>query len=294
MGRFTRMISDDGSAVISAVDSTDIVQKIYEYHNSTPVVSAALGRLATACSLIGYSLKNKEDKITLTIKGKGPCGSLVAVSGYDGNVKAYVDNPNVNLPLNSIGKLDVKNCIGAEGFLTVIKDIGLKEPYIGRVPLVSGEVAEDITGYFAQSEQIPTVCGLGVLVETDLSIKAAGGFLIQLLPFANEGCIDIIEKNLKDIKPVSTMIDEGISPSEICNVLFKGLNPQVLEESSVEYKCDCNRIRIERTLKSLKENDLREMIDEDHGCEVCCQFCNEKYIFSETELKNILQKKLFK
>ena len=284
MGKLVRMISDDGSVMACAIDSTDIVAEIEHIHQTSAVVTAGIGRLTTAASMMGYSLKGEDDTLTLRMNGNGATGSLIAVANSKGNVKAYVQNPVVEIPLNQYGKLDVKGAIGSDGFLSVIKDMGLKEPYVGQVPIVSGEVAEDITSYFATSEQTPTVCGLGVLVNPDLTVKAAGGYLIQLLPFADETCIETIEENMKTIEAVSTMIDKGVTPTQICELLLKGLSPNLLEDATVLYQCDCSKERIEKALISVGKEELQAMKDEQDGCEVCCHFCNCKYQFSGTDL----------
>lgn len=291
MGKLTRMISKDGSVMVCAVDSTDICGEIERIHQTSAVVTAALGRLTTAASIMGYNLKSEGDSLTLRIKADGPTGTLTAVSDWHGNVKASVDNPIVEIPLNPQGKLDVRGAVGTNGALCVIRDLGLKEPYVGQVPLISGEIAEDITNYYATSEQIPTVCGLGVLVNPDLTVRAAGGYLIQLLPFADENCIGVIEQNLKEALPVSAMIDSGMSPLDICRALLNHLDPDVLEEDSVAYKCDCNRKRVEKILQSLERKELVDMHDEDDGCEVCCHFCNTKYNFSAEELQMLIARK---
>lgn len=288
MGKLVRMISHDGAVMACAIDSTDIVARIERTHKTSAVVSAAVGRLTTAASIMGYSLKGKDDTLTLRINGGGETGSIIAVANSMGNVKAYVQNPIVELPLNNYGKLDVKGAVGTVGFLSVVKDLGLKEPYVGQVPIFSGEIAEDITSYFALSEQTPTVCGLGVLVNPDLTIKAAGGYLIQLLPFADEACIQAIEKNINNIDSVSTMIDNGVTPKEICERLLNGLEPDLLETAEVFYKCDCNQIRIEKALISVGEKELQAMIDEEDGCEVSCHFCNKKYKFSSEALSKLI------
>lgn len=290
MNNLVRAISEDGSVMACALNSTQIVSEIEKIHKTSAVTTAGLGRLATATSMMGYMLKSESDKLTLKINGEGPAGTLLCVANSSGNVKAYIQNPIVEIPLNSDGKLDVKGAIGTDGMLNVIRDLGLKEPYIGQVPIVSGEIAEDITNYYATSEQTPTVCGLGVLVNKDLSVKAAGGFLVQLLPFADEACIDTIEKNISNLKPVSTMYDEGMTSLEVVNLLLKDLNPSVLDESNVEYKCDCNRKRVERTLMSIGKKELIDMKNEQKECEVCCHFCNNKFLFNENELSELIEK----
>lgn len=289
MGRLIRALSDDGSVMACAINSTDIVAEIEKIHQTSAVVTAGLGRLATAGSMMGYMLKGENDTLTLRMNGGGATGSLIVSSNSQGNVKAFVENPVVELPLNQYGKLDVKGAVGSNGFLSVIKDMGLKEPYVGQTPIVSGEIAEDITSYYAISEQTPTVCGLGVLVNPDLSVRAAGGYLVQLLPFADEKCIDILEENIRNIPSVSSMIDDGMSPEDIINVLLKGLSPNVLEDISTAYKCDCSRDRIQRALLSIGKKELIAMRDEDGKSEVCCHFCNKKYHFNHDDLTTLIE-----
>lgn len=291
MGKLVRMISEDGSVMACALDSTDIANEIERVHQPSAVVTAALGRLATAVSMMGFSLKGENDTITIRVDGGGPAGRLIAVSDSSGNVKACADQNVVEIPLNAAGKLDVKGAVGTDGFLSVIKDLGLKEPYIGQTPLISGEIAEDITNYYAVSEQIPTVCGLGVLVNPDLTVRAAGGFLVQLLPFADEACIDVLEENLKTLPPVSAMFERGDSPEKICETLLAGLNPNILEETATAYRCDCSEARAERTVRSLPVEDLQEILDEDKGCEICCHFCGAKYSFTEEQLSDMIEAK---
>ncbi len=289
MGILKRAISADASVVAMAVDTTDIVSEIEKIHKTSAVTTAALGRLTTAASMIGYSLKNKDDSVTLRLDGKGPSGALIAVSDYMGNVKSYIQNPVVEIPLNKHGKLDVAGAVGTDGTLSVIKDIGLKEPYSGMIPLVSGEIAEDVAAYFATSEQVPTVCGLGVLVNPDLSVNCAGGYLIQLLPFAGDAVIDQIEKNVNTLKPVTQMMSDGITMEELVLKLLDGLDPNILDEASVEYRCDCSSERVSRALISLGKEELTSMIEENaekNKCtEVQCHFCNKIYSFTAEELK---------
>ncbi|MBQ8598558.1 MAG: Hsp33 family molecular chaperone HslO, partial [Oscillospiraceae bacterium] len=241
MGKLVRTISHEGGVICIAVDSTDAIAKMEQIHKTSAVITAAEGRLLTAASIMGTLLKSKEDSITLRMEGNGPVGHLIAVSDGSGNVKGYMTNPVVELPLNSKGKLDVASAVGNNGFLYVIRDMGMKEPYIGQVPIVSGEIAEDITSYYALSEQIPTVCGLGVLVNQDLSVKAAGGFMVQLLPGATDEEIDRLEANIAALKPVSQMIEEGMTPQEIAFKVLDGFEPEVLDEYSMDYVCDCSR-----------------------------------------------------
>lgn len=284
MGKIVRTISADASVVATAFDAKDVVAEIERIHKPSAVVTAALGRLSIAASLIGMGLKNKEDTVTVRMNGNGPCGTLIAVADSFGNVKSYVGNPIVEIPLNNLGKLDVKGAVGTEGTLTVIKDLGLREPYTGQIPIVSGEIAEDIATYFAISEQIPTVCGLGVLVNPDLTVAAAGGYLIQLLPFADEKVIDIIENNIKSLPSVTEMLSSGVTVEEMALKVLDGLTPNVLDDFSAEYKCDCSKERVERALISIGRNDLKEMAAENDNTEVCCHFCDKKYSFSSEEL----------
>lgn len=284
MGILKRAISKDASAVSMALDATDIVNEIEKIHQTSAVVTAALGRLSIAASMMGFGLKGKDDSISLKIDGGGPAGMLIAVSDGMGNVKSYVQNPVVEIPLNSVGKLDVAGAVGKDGTLTVSKDLGLKEPYCGMVPIVSGEIGEDIANYFVSSEQVPTVCGLGVLVNPDLSVKCAGGFLIQLLPFADENCISTIESNVSKIKSVTDLFSSGKKPEEIALELLEGLEPNLLDESNPEYKCDCSRERTERILAGLGSDELKKLADEQPVTEVCCHFCGKKYTFSSDEL----------
>ena len=238
-------------------------------------------------SLLGFGLKGKDDSITLRINGGGPAGSLIAVSDSFGNVKAYIQNPIVEIPLNEMGKLDVRGAVGTDGTLSVIKDLGLKEPYSGQVPIVSGEIAEDITSYLAGSEQVPSVCALGVLVNPDLSVAQAGGFLIQLLPFAPDEAIDVIEKNINSMQSVTKLLSSGMTAEEISMKALEGLDPNVLDDFEVNYKCDCSRERVKRALVSLGKEQLED-IAKDEKTEVKCHFCDKSYNFSSDEIKALI------
>lgn len=290
MGELVRAISENGGVVAFAIDSTDIVSQMERIHRTSAVVTAGLGRLLTAASLMGSLLKNEEDSITLRIKGNGPAGSLIAVSDYKGNVRGYVENPIVELELNKFGKLDVSGAIGKEGTLSVVKDIGLKDPYVGQIPLVSGEVAEDITAYYANSEQIPTACGLGVLVAPDLSVISAGGYIIQLLPGTTDEEITQIEENIRKMPPVSTMLKDKKTPEDICKMALEGFNPEVLDRMNCSYKCNCSRERVEKALISLGKDELNAMADENITQKVNCHFCNKIYRFNSQELRNLVEK----
>lgn len=287
MGNLVRCISTDGTLTVMAIDSTDIVNEAVRIHNTTPVASAALGRLLTGASLMGSVLKGKEDSVTLRLKGDGPLGSLIAVSDSLGNVRGYVQNNHVDLPLNSKGKLDVSSAVGKHGDLTVIKDLGLKEPYVGQTPIVSGEIAEDITYYYFTSEQTPTVCALGVLVDRDYSIKKAGGFIVQLLPTAYDDTIDLVEECIKDIEPVTTLLQK-MNIEELCHHVLSKFELEVLDTASPVYKCNCSRERVERALISTGIESLKELA-EDENTEVCCQFCDKKYNFSSSDIKKLIR-----
>ncbi|MBC2870613.1 Hsp33 family molecular chaperone HslO [Bittarella massiliensis] len=287
MGRVLRAISENGGVVMTAIDSTDVVARAEQIHESSAVVTAALGRLLTAASIMGCGLKGKEQSVTLRLSGGGPAGNVIAVSDAWGNVRGTVSQPVVELPLNPYGKLDVGGAVGRDGTLTVIRDTGMKDPYVGSVPLVSGEVAEDVTAYYAASEQIPTVCALGVLVNPDLTVRAAGGFLVQLLPGALEEEIEQLEGNLKELPSVTQMLEGGMSLEQIIERVLDGFAPNILDEFPVEYRCNCSRQRVEKALLSLGNEELQEMIDEGEPVEVCCHFCERKYNFTQEELKNL-------
>lgn len=290
MAKVVRTISADASVTATAIDAKDIVSRIEEIHKTSAVVTAALGRLSIAASLMGMGMKNTSDSLTLRMNGNGPTGALIAVADGLGNVKSYVVNPVVEIPLNKYGKLDVAGAVGRDGTLSVVKDMGLKEPYCGQVPIVSGEIAEDIANYYAVSEQTPTVCGLGVLVNPDLTVRAAGGFLIQLLPFAEDRVIDILEKNINDLPSVTQMLDSGVTAEQMAMRVLEGLEPNILDSFDCEYRCDCSREKVEKALISVGKTELNRMADEDESTEVCCQFCDKKYNFSSDEIRELAQK----
>lgn len=288
MKNLIRMISDDGQLSVMAVDSTNIVSDMRRIHSTSKVCSAALGRLLTAASLMGSMLKGKEDSLTVKINGNGPCETVLAVSDSCGNVRGYIGNAKVQLPLNEKGKLDVKGAVGTEGSLTVIKDLGLKEPYVGQTRIVSGEIAEDITSYYAVSEQIPTVCALGVLVDPDTeNIICSGGFIIQLLPYAQEETIAKLEKDLESVKPVTAMLFDGMNPEEICRAVLKSFKLEKLDDAEVEYRCTCSRERVAKALIATGKDGLSEMA-QDEVTEVVCNFCNKKYHFPKDEILALL------
>lgn len=290
MGKIIRCISQEGDLTVMAVESTDMVQRAHEIHSTSKVASAALGRLLTAASMMGAVLKGADSSITLRINGGGPVGSVIAVSDSTGNVRGYIGDASVELPLNKKGKLDVGGAVGTDGFVTVIKDLGMKEPYIGQTPIVTGEIAEDITSYFASSEQTPTVCALGVLVDPQTKdIITAGGFIIQLLPTAMEDTIEKVERCIKDIEPVTTMLASGMTPEDICRKVLPEFELDVLDEEEVAYKCTCTKERVEKALISTGEDALKEMA-EDEKTEISCNFCDKKFVFTSDEIKKILKK----
>lgn len=285
MGKLIRCITSDGQVMATALDSTDIVAAAEGFHKTSAVATAALGRLLTATSMMGNMLKGKDNTITLRVSGGGPIGSVICAADFNGDVRGYVTNPVVELPLNEKGKLDVGGAVGKSGNLYVIKDLGLKEPYNGMTPLVSGEIAEDVTAYYALSEQTPTVCALGVLVNPDLTVKKAGGYIIQLLPFAAEEAITKLEDGIKDIQSVTGMLTEGMSPEDIIRRVLKNFEVEVLYEHEVEYKCNCSKQRIEKALLSMGRAELHSMAEEMEKAEIECHFCDKKYVFTKAELK---------
>lgn len=288
MGKIVRYITRDGSAFIIATDSTDMVYEMEQIHKTSATVTAALGRFITAASMMGDMLKSENDSITLRINGGGACGDMIAVSDYCGNARAYVQNPIVEIPLKPNGKLDVSGAVGTDGQLYVIKDIGMKEPYIGQVPIVSGEIAEDITNYFATSEQTPSVCALGVLVNPDLTVKKAGGYIIQLLPGCLDEVIDVIEKNVAENESVTTMLDRGMTVDEIAVKAMKGLELDKLDGSDCAYKCNCSKERVENALISTGAEALKEMAGSGENTEVECHFCNKVYTFTPDDINALI------
>ena len=289
MSNLIRCISDDGCVVALAVDSTGIVETARQYNRSSKVCTAALGRLLTAAAMMGKMLKGEDDSVTLRINGKGPAGSVIAVGDADGCCRGYIMDPHVELPLNDKGKLDVGGAVGTDGYLSVIKDIGYKEPVVGQVPIVSGEIAEDITSYFAASEQVPTVCALGVLVNPDLTVASAGGFIIQLLPTADDTIIDKVEKGLAGLPAVTTMLSDGMTPLEILRKALPEFQLETLGEYDCAYRCNCSRERVERALISTGKDALEEMA-QDETTEVRCNFCPAVYRFSADEIRAILRR----
>lgn len=288
MGKIIRCITSDGLVSAVCANTTDIVQQASDFHKTYPVMTAALGRLLTATSMMGCVLKGENSSITVKIDCDGEAGGLVAVSDNQGNPKGYVVNPMVDIPEKYKGKLDVGGAIG-KGTLFVSKDIGLKEPYNGAIELVSGEIAEDIAAYYVESEQIPTVCALGVLINPDLSINSAGGFIIQMLPAAGDDTADLIEDGLKNLPSVTSMLSEGKSILDIVKLALKNFEVEVLEENEISYKCDCSKERTDKVLKSIGKEELIRLADEQETTEVACHFCDKKYIYSSDDLKDLAQ-----
>lgn len=269
------------------VDSTDLVQSVRNIHNTSATASAALGRLSTMAAIMSHELKNESHNITLNLQGNGQGGMLISTVNGRGEVKSYVSHPEVDLPTKSNKKLDVGSFVGNEGLLTVIKDFKLKEPYIGQTSLVSGEIVEDFSNYFYQSDQRPTVVALGVLVDTDLSIKSAGGLFIQALPGFDESLIDKLESDINKFPPISSLFVAHDDPFDILNQYFSDFDLKLLGKKEVQYLCDCNRDRVERSLISLGKQTLTELIEEDGKAELVCDFCNKKYNFSKEELMEL-------
>lgn len=289
MGKRIRCLTRDGTVMAMFLDSKDIVAEAERIHQTSAVVTAALGRLLTAASMMGQMLKGADESVTVKLSGGGPAGTLLAVADSHGNVRGYAQNPVVEIPLKPNGKLDVSGAVGTDGQLTVIRDEGNGEPYSGCIPLASGEIAEDITRYYAVSEQTPTVCALGVLVDTDLSVKAAGGLLLQLLPHCPDEVIDRIEKNVSQLEPVTTMLERGLTPEEILGRALAGMEFDVLDTGEPVYRCTCSRRRVERALLSMGEKALQELPDEQGQTEVTCRFCDKVYRFSREELERLLR-----
>jgi molecular chaperone Hsp33 len=290
-----RAVTVGGQVRAFAASTTNTVTEAAKIHNLSPVASAALGRTLTAAAIMAKMLKSENDTLTIQIKGDGPLGGVVVVSDYQANVRGYVYNPDVYLPLSSTGKLDVSSALG-KGYLNVIKDLGLKEPYIGYVDLVSGEIAEDIAYYFASSEQIPSAVSLGIFVSPEGKILSSGGFIVQLMPDTDERIISFLEKKMQEIPPISSMLYDGKSPEDILQNIFEGMEGmelKITEKSPCQYKCSCSRARMERNIISLGIKEIQNMIDEQEGAEAQCHFCNTKYWFDIEELerlKNVIKK----
>ena len=288
MDKLVRAITKDGSVKAVAAVTKDLTEQVRNIHKTLPVATAALGRTLAAASMMGNALKEENASLTLQIKGGGPLGTVLAVSDHLGNVRGYVQNPQVDVPLREDGKLDVGRAVGADGTLTVIKDIGLKEPYIGSVGLLGGEIAEDLAAYFVESEQIPTACALGVLIDRDQSVKAAGGSIIQLLPGAGEDVIAKVEGGVMAAGAVTALLDRDPDPEALLRTVLSDFEVEILETAPIEYKCYCSRDRVERALISMGVAELEDLLAEQGGCELGCQFCDKVYRFTDKELQAII------
>lgn len=284
-----RATAADAAVRAFACTTGETVETARQAHHTSPVVTAALGRLLSGGAMMGSMMKGERDLLTIQIKGDGPVEGLTVTADSHGKVKGYAEVPDVILPANAVGKLDVAGAVG-RGTLRVIKDMGLKEPYVGQTQLQTGEIAEDLTYYFAGSEQVPSSVGLGVLMNRDNTVRQAGGFIIQLMPFAADEVIEALEKNLSRVQSVTAMLDEGRTPEQILEVLLEGLNPEWKETLPVSFSCDCNRKKIEKVLISLGKQELRDMIEEGKEIEVNCHFCASHYQFSVEELKALYQR----
>ena len=280
-----RVLAKDVPVKASAITARDMVERARQIHRTLPVATAALGRALMACSMMGNQLKEEKGSVTLQIKGAGPLGRITVVSDSSGNARGYVQNPQVDLPLKGPAKLDVGSAVGLPGALTVIKDLQMKEPYVGTVPLVSGEIAEDVTSYFAESEQIPTACALGVLVEVDQSVLCAGGYLIQLLPGADDGVISAIEQGIQTVGPVTEALRSGADARALLEQVLGAFELEVLAQEPVEYRCYCSRDRVTRALISMGREELEALIREQGKAELTCQFCDQAYHYSREALE---------
>ena len=288
MDRIIRATGADGYIKMSVITAKAAVERARTIHNCAPTAIAALGRTLCAASIMGNMMKEEDASLTIRIGGDGPLGGIVAISDHMGNVRGYVGNPDTDLPLRSDGKLNVGAAVGRNGMLTVSRDIGLKEPYIGSTELVSGEIAEDITAYLLESEQVPSACALGVLVDTDCSVRAAGGFIVQLMPFADEGLIEKLEDNIFMMDQLTTILDED-GAEEIFSQVLKGIDYHIVSEEPVEYRCNCSREKVTEVLRSAGREEIEDMINAGEDIEVSCSFCDRIYTFTPEDLKGLLQ-----
>ena len=283
-----RATAGDGQVRAFVATTTNMVEESRKLHNTTKVATAAFGRTLTATSMMGLMMKNDGDKLTVIIKGGGPIGTILATSNAKGIVKGYVENPNVEVPDYENGKLNVAAAVGTSGVVRVTKDLGLREPYNGAYPLVSGEIAQDLTHYFALSEQTPSVVALGVLT-TGMKVEHAGGFIVQLMPDATEETISKLEENVAKLTSITNMMSDGKTPQDILNIVLEGLNPRILDKIDVGFECECSKERVQKVLVAIGKKELASIIEEEKEAEIGCQFCNSKYKYSEEELLAILK-----
>ncbi len=288
MSKAIRCLTTDAAVVAVAIDATEMVAKAEQIHKTSAVVTAALGRLLTAASLMGIMLKNTDDSVTIKVNGGGPAGQLITVADGRGNARGYAQNPVVEIPLKANGKLDVSGAVGQDGLLYVLRDTGAPEPYVGCTPIISGELAEDITSYYATSEQIPTVCALGVLVNPDLTVRAAGGLLIQLLPFCPNDIIDRLEANIGKLRPMTELLDEGRTVEEILAMALEGLPYDVVDTFAPEYRCACSAEKVTGAFCAMSDEELRSLPDENGRIEVTCSFCDRVYEFTGEDMERII------
>ncbi len=279
----------NNSGRIFVANTHDTVNQAFEYHKTTPVMTAALGRTLTGAAMMGSMLKGENDLLTITVKGDGPGAGLTVTADSKARVKGYVYNPTADMPLKPNGKLDVAGALGF-GNMTVIKDLGLKEPYVGQIPLVSGEIAEDLTYYFAKSEQVPSAVALGVLVDRDYTVKQSGGFIIQMLPNAEDEMIDALEEKMRTLPSITQMLEKGMSCEDIMNETVGSFDPVIMDKIPVEYYCNCNRERVEKALVSVGREELEDILKKDKQATLHCHFCNKDYLFSEDDIRNILNR----
>ena len=287
-GLLIKATSGNGEIRAYVGNTRELVELARINHNTTKVATAALGRTLTATSMMGLMMKNEKDELTVIIKGGGPIGTILATSDAKGMVRGYVQNPDVQVENYPNGKLNVAGAVGTDGYVQVIKDLGLKEPYIGSYPLVSGEIAEDFTHYFAVSEQTPSVVALGVLT-TETHVECAGGLIVQLMPDATEETISQLEKNIQNLKSITTMLSEGKTPEDMLDIVLEGLQPRILDKIDVKFECECCKDKVQEALVAIGKTALSQIIEEDKQAEVGCQFCNSKYMYNEEELLNILK-----
>ena len=283
-----RATAADAQVRAFAATTRDLVEEMRQIHDTSPVVTAALGRLLTGGVIMGSMLKNKDDLLTIQVKGDGPVKGMTITADSSGNVKGYAHEPQVIIPASPAGKLDVGGAVG-KGYMSVIKDMGLKEPYVGQIELQTGEIADDLTYYFATSEQVPSSVGLGVLMNKDNTVRQAGGFIIQLMPFAEEAVIKTLEDNLAGFSSVTTVLNEGKTPEEMLQMLLEGMDMQITDTMEAKYACNCSKERVQKAIISIGKDDIKEMIDEGEDIEVNCHFCNKSYNFSIEELQAIIK-----